>query len=97
MKPETQYIRPQGFDSARYGFTDKMSTQVEQWLARCSAPALRSAVETVFHAELRADRVAAAATVADLGGELPGFVREAIEMATADKPADGRLVQLTGY
>jgi hypothetical protein len=35
MKPETQYIRPQGIDSARYGFTDKMSAPVEHELSKC--------------------------------------------------------------
>lgn len=90
MKPETQYIRPLGFDAARFGFTDKMSTNVEQWLAQCANPAMRSAVETVFHGKNAAERVAAACVVSDMGMDgLPTFMREAIDLATSvqDAPA----------
>lgn len=94
MKPETQYIYPKGFDAARFGFTDKMSTQVEQWLSTCSVPAMRSAVESVFHSATQPERAHAAAVVADIGiDHLPQFLQQAITMA-AEAP-DARAVTLT--
>lgn len=90
----TQTISPQGFIATRFGFDSALSTQVEHWLATCANPALRSAVETVFHAGTRPERQHAAAQVAELrkgavDGALPDFLRSAIDIATST-PVDTR-------
>lgn len=81
----TQTIYPQGFIATRFGFDSAMSTQVEQWLAQCAQPALRSAVETVFYAQTLADRQQAVETVRQIGGgdKLPQFIEDAMALATA--------------
>ena len=81
----TQTIHPQGFIATRFGFDSAMSTQVEHWLAQCAQPALRSAVETVFHAQTQADRQQAVETVRQVSGgdKLPQFIEDAMALATA--------------
>ena len=81
----TQTIHPQGFIATRFGFDSAMSTQVEHWLAQCAQPALRSAVETVFHAATPVERQHAAETVRQVaaGIDLPQFLQDAMALAAA--------------
>lgn len=87
----TQTIHPHGFIATRFGFDSAMSTQVEHWLAQCTKPALRSAVETVFHAQSSGDRRSAIETVEQVaaGDPIPDFLRNAMDMAAA-APVDTR-------
>lgn len=50
MKPEPQYIRPEGFDSSRFGFTNQMSAQTEHELSKCLAETQTEQREAVQHA-----------------------------------------------